>query len=48
MAVFTEEVYVGDVAAVSTVDVARSLEKHDKEKSLYRADRGLRKETPHQ
>lgn len=43
MAVFTEEVHVGDVAAVSTVDVAWSLEKHDKEKSLRRADCGPRK-----
>lgn len=43
MAVFREEVHVGDVAAVSTVDVAWSLEKHDKEVSLCRADCALRK-----
>lgn len=43
MAVFTEEVHIGDVAAVSTVDVAWSLEKHDKEKGLGRADCGLSK-----
>lgn len=43
MTVFTEEVDVGDVAAVSAVDVAWSLQKRGKEESLYRADGGLRK-----
>lgn len=38
MAVFTEEVHVGDVAAVSPVDVAWSLEKYGKEGSLDGAD----------
>lgn len=42
MAVFAEEVDIGDVAAVSTVDVAGSLEKHSEEESLYRAACGLR------
>lgn len=38
MAVFTEEVDVGDMAAVSTIDVAWSLEKYGKEESLDGAD----------
>lgn len=38
MAVFTEEVDIGDMAAVSTVDVAWSLEKYGKEESLDGGD----------
>lgn len=48
MAVFIEEVHVGDVAAVPTVDVAWGLEEHDKENSLCRADCGLRKRSSSQ
>lgn len=41
VAVTTEEVDVGDVTAVSTVDVARSLGKKDTESSVLGAPRAV-------